>query len=258
MKIDKEVKDFLSENKDLINAFDFTTLYELARKKGYANRISEMTYVFYHSGIDPLEYMKSVPDSFAIHLDLPDTVIYIPDQIKHIYPYAFADINATKIIAPANLKSTPLSKKRLSFENNAAFAHCKDLIEIDFSKCHSYEKIGKGLLEQCPNLKIIKFPENLRIIRTGAFAECKSLTSIDLSKCHKLTDIEYHAFGLCENLTTIYLPNSIKYIEFAAFDTGKPIIIKFDGTQQEWDEKFGEEIIKGNWNTSTIDIQYLR
>ena len=253
MKIDQDVKDFLSKNKNLINKSDFTSLYELASKERfYGESISQMTYLFYEIGIDPLQYMNFIPETFALNLNLPITTINIPDNIESIYPRAFEHTNAVKVIAPANLKTAPL------FAISWAFADCDDLIEADFSKCHSYEEIDKYLFANCSKLKIIKFPENLYSIRLGAFQRCKSLTSIDLSNYHKLTSIGPFAFSQCENLTSIYLPNSIEEIKSRAFDTGKPITIKFDGTQQEWEDKFGTENNWRTWTKAKIDIQYLR
>ena len=251
MKIYQEVKDFLSENRHLINAFDFRTLYELASRKGNIS-ISQMTYIFYNAGINPLQYMNFVPSLFARDLDLPNPIIDIPDHIESIHPRAFERTNATKFIAPVNLKNIP------KLPGNSIFSSCSDLTEADFSKCDLYEEIDMWMFEDCPNLKVIKFPKNLRSIRFAAFAECEGLTSIDLSNCHKLTNIETAVFEHCHNLTTIYLPNSIKHIAVKAFNTGKPITIIFDGTQQEWDDKFGDRAAISDWNTSTIDIQYLR
>ena len=255
MKIDQKVKDFLSANKNLINASDFTALYELAEKKVYDRLISQMARIFYGAGIDPLQYMTSVPVWFAKEQYLPILVIDTPDQIEYIHPYAFAGTNVTKFIAPASLKAI----------GRGAFSNCDDLTEADFSKCHSCEEIDDYAFSNCPNLKVIKFPKSLHIISVEAFCQCTSLTSIDLSSCHELTEIKLGAFALCKDLTTVYLPNSIEHIVWSAFNTGNPLTIIFDGTQQEWESKFGEEYNKGvpganSWNTnpSTIDIQYLR
>ena len=258
MKIDQEIKDFLNANRNLINTFDFTSLYELANSKGLWDAAPQMTYIFYSAGIDPLQYMNFVPNQFADELTLPNSVVSIPDNIEHIYSFAFRRTNATKFIAPANLKPIPSFRTGSLLQDSYAFSNCDDLVEADFSKCQLYDEIEAWMFAYCSKLKVIKFPKNLCMIRSNAFLRCKSLNSIDLRDYPKLTHIEHAAFKGCDNLTTIYLPNSIEHIGLSAFATGKPITIMFDGTQQEWENKFGAEIIEGTWNSSEVNIVFLR
>lgn len=102
MTISKLVKDFLSreEVQDLIAASDFEEVYKLSYKEflganylpsllgAGADATSELTSLFYNSGINPLLYMKRIPDYFLCADPIRNFII--PNNIKSIGRYAFA------------------------------------------------------------------------------------------------------------------------------------------------------------------------
>ncbi len=72
------------------------------------------------------------------------------------------------------------------------------------------------LIKYTGNDKMVRVPENVKVIGEKAFAENEFLTKVILP--NKVMAIESNAFFCCINLTIINLPNSITRIEYFAFN----------------------------------------
>lgn len=98
-----------------------------------------------------------------------------------------------------------------------AFFKCKNITNIDFSRCLNLTIIEDSAFSCCYNLKSIEFPLTLTTIGDYAFAECYSLTSITFPSSVK--SICDSAFSFCSNLRKLILVNSIPpVIGFTPFD----------------------------------------
>ena len=89
----KKLKEFLNDNEDLLNSYNFEKLYE--KVNGSVLYTVYLTVLLYSSGIDPLSYMSYVPKNF-LHYD--------PESL-HDYDIIWLSSNVpTKIIIPKNIK----------------------------------------------------------------------------------------------------------------------------------------------------------
>lgn len=119
MKVSKELKDFLEENKNLINSYNFEDLYKKADKLT-GEDYSKLSYIFNNIGIDPLEYMKNVPKYYMIW-DNNLKVVKIPDGILIINKEAFSHCyHLETVYLPKTLKKVETS----------AFSCCDSLKDI--------------------------------------------------------------------------------------------------------------------------------
>ena len=117
-----------------------------------------------------------------IELDLSNSNII--DLTSDLIP----NTNATTIILPSTIENI--------YQNS--FLNCKELQNIDLSKCI-----------------------NLKYINKYAFSNCKYIKDIDLSKCINLKKINDFSFNECYNLTKIILPNkNIEISEYAFENSG--------------------------------------
>ena len=81
----KKLQDILQANVELLNAYDFKELYNIANKSlmSASILISNLTYLLVVAGIDPLKYMDEIPDGYLMHIS--DLIsIDIPSNIKSI------------------------------------------------------------------------------------------------------------------------------------------------------------------------------
>lgn len=102
----------------------------------------EFTELLYKAGIDPLKYMKEVPNYFGYEAEFK--YISIPDNIETI--------------------------------GELAFAKCKLLTKVDFPKNLKY--INMDAFSNCINLKNLKLPQNIKRIERRAFEDCINLDNI--------------------------------------------------------------------------------
>ena len=95
------VADFLKQNARLIDTNNFTELYKLAEADHIDVR--HMTKAFYAAEIDPLEYMRKVPENY---LDgCRDCIgIDIPEGIEVLGESCFYDTNPISITVPESVR----------------------------------------------------------------------------------------------------------------------------------------------------------
>lgn len=150
-----KIKEIINkpEIKDAINNRDFEKVYEILNSIDYkigVKTISCLTKIFYDIGIDPLLYMKKVPDFFLIG-QKEISQINIPTHIKTIGQQAFAGTNITNLIIPEGVEY-------IGFK---AFVLCRSLTNIKLPSTLKY------------------IPGNKIPIENGAFSECLNIRSIE-------------------------------------------------------------------------------
>lgn len=196
----QEMYDFLEQNKALLDSNNFSELYnKLYEKCVDANKDNMIagSYYFYdirfltkilsEAGIDPLKYMNHVPKNYACKLsDL--TSVVIPDTIKTIDEYAFAETKLKSITIPSSVKRIGLF----------AFENCKNLTKVTLN--YGLEIIGSCAFYGCWRLTDIIIPDSVTTLIGETFSHCTRLKSVTLPK--SLTSMG-EAFNWCKQLEEI-------------------------------------------------------
>ena len=159
----EELAKFLRERTDLLAGSKFEQLYQEAND--HDNEIgtdynhfivSTLTDLLYDSGVDPLPYLKKVPDYFA--WELPIKSIKIPEGITTIGSYAFSDCaELTEIRLPNTVR----------FVRDSAFQRATNLRKIEFS--NQLESLELEALFKCENLTEISLPKSLKALGDDVF-----------------------------------------------------------------------------------------
>lgn len=133
-----------------------------------------------------------------------DTEVTVPDTVKEIGRYAFANKKILKSVV------IPPSVEKIGW---SAFQNCESLERVVLSE---------GLKEIYPNaffanraLKEIVIPPSVKSICGGAFSGCHALERVILSEGLKI--IEWGAFSYCTALQEIAIPRSVEKIWSSAF-----------------------------------------
>lgn len=199
MGISPSAKQFLKDNKNLINKSGFKILYDnenLSKWNVDPILISEISQIFLNSGINPLNYLDRVPRYFLYGAEILS--IEIPNNIKKIEYNAFFD---------------------------------SDLINVEIPD--SVTEIGGYVFYIYSKLKSISFPNTLKIIPENICFGCKLLETINIPD--GIEKIENSAFNICPSLQDIILPKTLIRIENNAFSDHLKEI-KFRGTKEQWKE----------------------
>ena len=125
--------------------------------------------------------------------------------------YPVREIGDSAFVHNDNLKSVIMNE--VTVIGHRAFASCKNLIELQFSK--PITKIGDNAFHNCRNLKDINVPIDAQRIGKWAFAYCENITKIQLSD--RVREIGECAFHNCGKLEKINIPNSVYRIDAEAF-----------------------------------------
>ena len=170
----KKFKNFIEDSKDLLNDNEFEKLYNIIYFES-SKTIGAFTQLFLKAGLNPLNYMLYIPNSFLAMTDI--TSFVVPDNILTI--------------------------------GNAAFYNCEKLEEIKLNK--NLETIGSKVFAYCFNLKNIEIPDKVKRIDKGTFCGCSKLESISIGK--NLNYIEEQAFENCGKLKNIYFRGNFEEID---------------------------------------------
>jgi hypothetical protein len=147
-ELDEEMKNFLIENKTILQKNDLTTFYELVSEEFGNSYIMEFTKFFLDNNVDILKYFKkSIPMCVFWEIDtkLPST-LRISENIETIGYNAFrGNSYINKVILPNSLK----------YLGACVFRDCSSLQEVHF---HSIPEIDQGPFYECPKLKKLYVP----------------------------------------------------------------------------------------------------
>lgn len=108
MILNDRLRNFIKENKDLINEYKFKEIYnKINASVGYGEEdfkeedVGTLTQLFYNVGLDPLKDLKRIPHNYLCGSDI--TTFNIPKNITFIGYEAFDGSNITSIIIPDNV-----------------------------------------------------------------------------------------------------------------------------------------------------------
>ena len=154
--------------------------------------------------------------------------IILPDSLKTICAFAFADLKISEITLPKNLR-------RLG---DGAFFGCKNLKKINIDEGNEYFRFADGILTSygtviylvLPTKNITKFevPHGCTL-KAGCFAYNKYLEEVVLNTA--ITSVPYGCFCGCKNLKSIRNTENITSIGSYAFYNCKSLEnVKFKNT----------------------------
>ena len=157
------IKNFIEENTDLIDSYQFEKLYEDINPF-YRGSLSD---VFITAGIDFLSYMEGIPEK-CFHESAALTKLTIPRNIKQIGSDAFFHSSLTSILIPNSVTSIGIG----------AFYNCSSLTSITLP--NSITSIGNYAFSNCSSLTSVTIPDSVTSIGNYAFYNCTSLASITI------------------------------------------------------------------------------
>lgn len=192
MKMNDALKEFIERNINYIEIGDWQPLINSIQSVTYNKpfTLSDFFSVMYASGIDPLKdfYTGDIPDWFVRYSNVL-TSLEIPDNIKHIGEYAFANnSNLEKVILPTSLERI----------ENRAFMECYKLKNCVIPPNIKY--IGNAAFADCHSLEFIDLPQSLDWLGQFAFAGCRRLKKVTL---YPETFLGSMIFDSCELLKEI-------------------------------------------------------
>lgn len=154
-----------------------------------SNNVSE------YKEIDGMIYTADMSSLVGCSIDKKDALI--PEGVKSIAAYAFANTHVRKIKLPDSLETL----------EDYAFCKCSELINIDFG--NGLSCISRYAFLRCSKLEHIKLPDQMRIIGSFAFNH-SGLKSIELNEGLKI--IHYNVFD-ATNISELALPSSLELLE---------------------------------------------
>lgn len=221
MSLLENVKQFLNDNRDLLNNYDFKTIYSSASTKLVSEEIGLMTSVLLKARFNPLQYLDHVPYAYLYgQTDITD--IDIPNNITYIDLYAFASCT--------NLKSVTIPNS-VEHIDDGVFSGCTSLTKIIIPNSVTF--IGEEAFSGCFSLTDIGISNNLEVISDYTFNACRSLKSIIIPD--SVTTIGDNAFEDCDELTEVIINSDIEEIGYSVFGhCNKLLRIDYDGTREQW------------------------
>lgn len=158
------LRDFIKKYKKQIDTLRFEEIYRYALVDLYGFfQIGQLTSMFYKIQVNPLNYLKEVPEHFLSSAE---------------------DIRSFTI--PGHIDKI----------NDYAFENCKDLSKVNMLYGITY--IGLGAFINCSSLKSIIIPDSVTEINSRAFYGCVELTNVIIgnSKKHFHSEIFKNCYKL--------------------------------------------------------------
>ena len=179
LSMTKELKQFLQDNRSLIEREQFYELYmKLGNTIGKKNSTytPELTEFLINCDMDPLDYLPSVPIGYMKCSSLLDH-IRIPDHIEMV--------------------------------NRAAFI-CSDLKTVTFGEMSKCTHIMDYAFKGSERLESVILPKTCSHIGTDAFRNCDWLETVVIPTVDPKTYIEDEAFAYCPYLTIYCNPGPVE------------------------------------------------
>jgi hypothetical protein len=249
--MDKNIAEFLRLNVSTLRSGKLEDLYDSFVSLYKPNfRVSDLTAAFYEMQINPLLYMKDMPNEFASNLDID--YVAIPNTITSIGNGCFIYSKIESLYVPSSIR----------FIGAQICAGCSELTEAVFNT-DNIKILSSESFFDCTKLSRIVFPRGLTAIADGAFGNCASLNMVDIPE--GVAAIQSGAFYQCDELKFVTLPKTIQHIGNEVFDAcDKLSFIKFNGTKEEFtktdmakhhDWLLGSSIRKAKCTDGDIDLQ---
>ena len=148
-------------------------------------------------------------------------IVTLPESIKSIEPWAFANSGVERVNFNKGLKSI----------HECAFCNCKQLKEAILPEGLTY--LAVAAFYGCEELSKAVVPKGIYIIEQRAFAGCKKLEEVVLP--YGLRTIVNSAFGGSDNIKKIMIPETVNSIGLYAFSC-KSLFETYGGVKyfQNW------------------------
>ena len=235
----EQLKKFIEENIELIEAGEFDQLYKMNVD------VPKFTQVLLSAGIDPRKNLTYIPSNYLCETDIKE--FKVPPHITRIESSAFWSCESlNKVTLPEGLVSI----------DRDAFAECHNLWQINFPstleniKADAFAEtnlhhvvipdlvklIPKYCFEACKQLETVKLGKFCNRIGARAFGECDKLRYIQLNE--GLEEIGSYAFANCFSLREIYIPSTVKQIYSSPFANihNIRVLCKEDSYAHKWCE----------------------
>ena len=171
IKVEDNMKlaEFIKAHVDEINENNFTKVYEDLvddlDSELEEREIGKFTDMLIDAGINPLMYMKTIPQYYMSGSS--QTSIEIPEHIQSIDFDAFDSCKGlTSITIPGSVTSI----------DNCAFLECTGLTSVIIGD--GVKSIGSQAFESCTRLKSLTLGNSVKSIDTSAFYGCDRLRNI--------------------------------------------------------------------------------
>ena len=170
-KVEDNMKlaEFIKAHVDEINENNFTKVYEDLvddlDSEEEEREIGKFTDMLIDAGINPLMYMKTIPQYYMSGSS--QTSIEIPEHIQSIDFDAFDSCKGLKSI------TIPDSVKKI---DNCAFLECTGLTSVIIGD--GVKSIGSQAFESCTRLKSLTIGNSVTSIGVQAFLGCDRLRNI--------------------------------------------------------------------------------
>lgn len=165
-----------------------------------------------------IEYL-TVGNTTLLRYNGSDEVVYLPSEIKHIAPNAFAyNTNIKTVFLPEGLRSI----------GNSAFVHCYNLSSVYIPKTVS--EIGAGAFDD--TIWLNDFPGDF-VSANGILISYKGLSNYAVVP-HGITGIGAGAFMGNDYIKEVIIPESTFYIDPLAFSECSSLLAVHIPASVEW------------------------
>ena len=202
MDIKQLLKDYIEDLKN-------NNLDPIFRACSTAKSVEELRILFLQQGIDPLEYVTSIPYRYFYDKELDTLDLSKYTNIEFIRPRAFDYSKINTLILPSTIKKLEIQAFSNIFMTKGNLDLPEGIKEIP-EECFKYS----GILE-------LKIPESVLVIQSNAFYDA--------------------------DIDTLYLPSKLKEVSYSAFNGLKYDLVIYNGkecTANKIDEIF--EVLKSN------------
>lgn len=142
------------------------------------------------------EGVTSIGEHAFESITFPDELI-IPNSVKEIKDWAFADSFLKKVTLPGKLEKL----------GSETFYEASELEEIIIQE--GVESLPKNFCSNCERLKKVVLPRSLKELGERAFKSCNKIEEIDLSNVEKIGE---SCFDSCKKLKNVVLSKNLQSI----------------------------------------------
>lgn len=168
--INPALKDFIKDNIELIDDNNFAELYHQSNYPALS--LGHLSDTLLLAGINPLEYMTTVPRRF-LNNSTDTFELTLPQCIKGINSAAFSWSCVREVTINDNCE----------YIERGAFAYADWLEKININKTTSKLKIiNEDCFDACVMLKHVELPDSLERLCKRAFSRCSNLKYCSIGK----------------------------------------------------------------------------
>ena len=225
----EQIRAFLEQHdiKLLIEDEDLEKVYSKCHSSGR----KDLTEYLLACGVQPDEYMKTIPDRFLDNSTIQSYHIASGVEIISFNAFRWCE-NLTEVTIPNTVKMI----------TGNTFESCHSLKSIIIPDSVTF--LGCDLFRGCTNLERAVIGAGAKVLPMNMFLDCTNLHDVTIGK--NVTTIGESVFYGCENLVSIKIPKNVTKIEDYAFSSCWNLTdIYFEGTTEVW-KSFHPNIIESD------------